>query len=81
MTYEDDDKPFKITCQYCNGFVRCSDSIVEIISINFLHSGESTIGIYPEDIDTENFYFQWPGRTKMQHTYQRIFKEGNSYHK
>ena len=55
VTYEDDDKPFKITCQYCNGFLRCSGSSVEIIYIKFLHYGEPTIGLYPEDLDTERF--------------------------
>ena len=81
VTYEDDDKPFKITCQYCNGFVICSSNSVEILYINFIHSGESTIGIYPEDLDTDNFYFQWPGRTKTQHIYHSTFKEGNIYHR
>ena len=73
MTYEDDDKTLNMTYQYCNVFVRCSDSSAEILYINFMHSDESTIGLYPEYLDTENFYFQWPGRTKMQHIYQRIF--------
>ena len=65
VTYEDDDKPFKIICQYYNGFVICLSISVEILYINFIHSGESTIGLYPEHLDTENLYFQWHRRTKM----------------
>ena len=81
MTYEDYDKPLNMTYQYCNAFVIFSDSSAEILYINFIHSDESTIGLYPEYLDTENFYFQWPGRTKTQHIYQSTFKEGNIYHK
>ena len=27
------------------------------------------------------FYFQWPTRTKTQHLYQKLLKEGNGDHK
>ena len=41
----------------------------------------STLGIYPEELVRENFYFWWPGRTKMQRIYERIFKSFNGDHK
>ena len=41
----------------------------------------STILTFPEDIDPENIFFQWPDRAKNWHIYQRIFKEGNGDHK
>ena len=41
----------------------------------------STLGLYPEDLDLEIFYFQWPGRTKIQCIYKSLLKEGNGGHK
>ena len=81
MTYEDNDKIFKITFQHCNGFVRCSVKSGEQLYIHFIHDGMFNLGLYPGDIATENIYFQWPGRTKTQRIYQRLLKEGNDNHK
>ena len=33
-----------------------------------------TLGLFSEDIVPENFYFQWPDRTKMKCLYQNILK-------
>ena len=41
----------------------------------------STLGLYPEELVPENLYFQLPARTKVQHMYQNILKEGNGDHK
>ena len=41
----------------------------------------STLGLYPEDLDPEIFYFQWPGRTKIKCIYKSLLKEGNGDHK
>ena len=41
----------------------------------------STLGLYSEEFNSENVYFWWPVRTKIQHIYQIIFKEVNGYHK
>ena len=79
VTMEEDDNQFKITCQSSNGFVTCSGSSGELLYIEFLHYGMCTIGIYPEDIVSEIFYFQWPARTKINCLYQKILKEGNGY--
>ena len=49
--------------------------------IAFLHAGISIIGLYPEGLFLENFYFHWPSRTKMQHLYQKLLKEDNGYQK
>ena len=65
MAMEEDDNPFKITCQRCNGFVTFSGRSGELIYITFLDSGISTIGIYSEELVTKSFYFQWFSRTKM----------------
>ena len=81
VTYvDDDDKPSKITCQRCNGYVRCDGKNGELIYITFLHAGMSTLGIYPKELSPEKFFFRWPGRTKMHRIYERIFKEYNGYH-
>ena len=77
---EEDYNQFKITYQWCNGFVTCKGMSVELIYITFLCGGFSTLGIYPEELDPEIFYFQWPVRTKMQRLYQNILKEGNGDH-
>ena len=45
---EEDDNKLKITCQCCNGFVTCSVRSEEMFYITFIHSGMSTLGIYPE---------------------------------
>ena len=48
VTEEDDcDKPFKITCESCNGFVRCSGKSGELLYITFLYEGMSNLGLYP----------------------------------
>ena len=47
----------------------CKGRSVEPLYITFPHSGLFTLGLYPEYIDTDNFYFQWPSRTKMQRLY------------
>ena len=52
----------------------------ELIYITFLHAGIYSIGLYPEELDPENFYFQWQDRTKVQHMYQ-FKKKGNGDHK
>ena len=62
---EEYDNQFKITYQRCNGFKTCSDRGEEILCIIFIFAGMSTLGLYPEDIVPEKFYFQWPVRTKM----------------
>ena len=41
----------------------------------------STIGLYPEELDPDNFYFWWIDRNIMQCIYQRPLKKGNIYHK
>ena len=81
MIYENDDKPFKTTCQRCDIFVRCLGSSVELLCISFICYGIYTLVIYPKEIHPETFYFQWPGRTKIQHISQRILKEVNGAHK
>ena len=63
MTYLNyDNRPLKTTRQCCNGYVNCADISGELIYINFIHVGTSTIGIYPEYTHPENFLYQWPGR-------------------
>ena len=37
----------------------------------------SILGLYPQDLKTDNFYFQRPGRIKRQCFYQKLLKEGN----
>ena len=56
-------------------FLICKSRSKEIIYINFLHSGLSTLGLYHEEIEPENFYSQWPARTKMQCMYQKYLKK------
>ena len=62
-----DKKLFKNTCQHCNGYVKCSGKIGKILYINFIHEGMISIGISPEDINPDNYFFPCPGRTKMKH--------------
>ena len=59
-------KTFKINCQNCNEYVSLVRKSGKLISINFLHEGMSTIGIYPEGINPQNLFFPLPVRTKMQ---------------
>ena len=74
VTMEEDYNQFKITCQCCNGFVTCYGVNVELIYITFLHAIISTLGIYPEELILEIFFYQCPVRTKMQHMYQKLLK-------
>ena len=44
VTYVDDEnKPFKVTCKNCNGFLRCAIKSGEQLYIGFIHEGMSTI--------------------------------------
>ena len=56
-TLEEDVKKIKITCQSCNGFITCPGRNVELLYINFLRDGMSTIGIYPDDLVRRFFPF------------------------
>ena len=77
---DDDNKPFKITCKCCNVYVICSGKSVELTYITLLHAAMFTLGLYPEELSSEIFFFRWPVRTKMHIIYQRILKEGNGDH-
>ena len=81
VTMDEYDNKFRITFQRCNGFVIWSGSSGELLYMNFLHSGMSTLGLYPEELVQENLYFQWPSRTKIQCMYKRLLKEVNGDHK
>ena len=81
MTIDEDTNKLIITCKKFNGFEKCKGRSVELLYITFIHAGLSTTGIYPEDLDPEKFYFQWPARTKMKCFYQEVFKEGDGDHK
>ena len=70
----DDDKLFKIAFKCYNGFLRCANKSVELIYITFLHSGMSTLGIFPADLNPVIFFFRWHDRTKINHIYHRLFK-------
>ena len=70
-----------MTFQHCNGFVRCKGGSIELIYITFLNARLSTLRQYPEELDPEIFYFQWPSRTKNQRIYKNFLKEGNGDHK
>ena len=72
MTMEEEDNQFNINIQCCDCFVTCSGRSGDLLYITFLHSGMSTIGIYPGDIVPEVFYFWRPVRTKMQRMYQNF---------
>ena len=71
---EDNVNQLKITFQHLNDFVTYKESRGELLYITFLHAGFSTLGLYREELDPENFYFQWPSRTKMQRLYQKFLK-------
>ena len=60
VTMEENDTIFKITCQFCNGFVAYKCGIGELLYINFLLSILCTLELYPEDLDPDFFNFQWP---------------------
>ena len=53
---------------------------VKLLYITFLHSVLSNLVLYPEELDPEIFYFQWPVRTKIERMYQNILKEDNVDH-
>ena len=55
---EEDDNQFKITYQRFNGFVTCKVRSGEMLYINFLRDELFTLGLYPEELDSETFYFQ-----------------------
>ena len=75
VTYVDDEnKPLKIIRQNCNVYAKCSSSNGELLYITFLYAGMATLGIYHGDIKPEHFFFQWHGRTKTNHIYQRLLK-------
>ena len=78
---EENNNQFKITCQCFNYFLTCKFINGELLYITFLHTGLYTLGLYSEELDTENFYLQWPSRTKMQRIYQRFLKYGNGDNK
>ena len=78
MTYVDYyDKTLKLTFKYCNKYVIYDVKSGELLYINFLHEFMSTLGLYPEGISPEIFFFQWPGNTRIHCIYQRVLKEGN----
>ena len=52
----DDDKPLKITFQNFDGFIRCSGKSGKLLYITILHSGISTLGLYPEYINPQIFF-------------------------
>ena len=66
VTMEEDDNKLRITHQHCNGFVTCSGRSVELIYTTFIHAGMYTLGLYPDEIVSETFYFRWPSRTKIK---------------
>ena len=48
VTVEEEDNQFKITCQFCNGFMKYKGRSLEMLCIAFIHSGLSTLGLHPE---------------------------------
>ena len=55
---EEDDNKFKTTCQRCNDILTCSGGSGDLLYINFLYAVMSTLGLYPEDLVPENYYFK-----------------------
>ena len=55
MTLKEYDKQFKIKFQLCNAFATCSGTRGEMIRITSIHYGIYTLGLYPEELDLENF--------------------------
>ena len=46
VTYvDDDDKEFRITCQNCNGYIKCADRSGELLSITYPHAGMYHLGL------------------------------------
>ena len=74
VTMEEDDNQFKITCQPCNGFVTCKCRSGKLLYINFIGAILFNMGPYSEELNPENFYFQWLARTKMQRMYHILWK-------
>ena len=58
VTMEEDDNKFKITCQRCNDILTFSGGSGDLLYINFLYAVMSTLGLYPEDLVPENYYFK-----------------------
>ena len=54
---DDDDKPFKTSCKRSNLFIIFSVKIQELLYINFLRAGMSTIGLNPEELVPELLFF------------------------
>ena len=52
-----------------------------MLYITFIHAIMSTPELYPEDLDPENFYFQWSSRNNMKRMYRQLLNEGNSEQK
>ena len=53
-----ENKPFNITCQRCNLFVRYSGKSGKILYIILFHTDMSNLVLYPEDINPEIFLFR-----------------------
>ena len=53
VTYEEDDKPLKVTCQRFNGFVTRFGRSRELIYITSILSGMFTLGPYPKELVPE----------------------------
>ena len=64
---EDDENQPKTTCQCCNDFLTCLGRSRELLYIKFLYNVMYNLGIYPEELVTENFYFKWSARTKYRY--------------
>ena len=62
---EVDDNQLKTKCQCCNGFVNFSNMSRELLYNNFINDIFYNLGLYPEELDKENLYFQWPAKNKM----------------
>ena len=54
---DDDKKIFKITCKHCNGYIQCAEKSGEMLYINFIHTGMTSLGLSPEEIYPDNFFF------------------------
>ena len=53
------DKTLQITCKHFNRYVKLSSKSGELIYTTFLHTGMVSLGLYPEEIDPDNIFFQW----------------------
>ena len=65
MNMEEDGNQFRITCSYSNVFVTCSGISGELLNIEIFDDVRSTLGLYPEELVPEHFYFHWPAITKL----------------